>query len=169
MRLKLIFPIIIIAFLLSNCKGKQPEITTNYSYIPLNPSQKRVVDVSHLFSNSQQDSLVEKILRYETESTNQIAILTIDSLPPLTTAQGFGTEVGNSWGIGTKEKDNGLIITISKFDKAVAISTGIGTEQTISDYECKLIIDSIIIPQFKINNYYKGVDKALDSLFTLWD
>jgi len=45
----------------------------------------------------------------------------------------------------------------------------LGTEKTISDYECKVIIDSQMIPQFKTNNYYKGVNKALDSLFILWD
>ena len=51
----------------------------------------------------------------------------------------------------------------------MAISTGIGTAQTISDNACKAVIDSIMIPQFKIKNYYKGVDKALDSLIYLWD
>ncbi|WP_179349517.1 TPM domain-containing protein [Winogradskyella pacifica] len=68
-----------------------------------------------------------------------------------------------------KKKNNGLLITISNHDRKVAISTAIGTEQTISDYECNVIIDSIIIPQFRTNNYYKGVDKALDSLILLWD
>ncbi|EPR74964.1 hypothetical protein ADIWIN_0051 [Winogradskyella psychrotolerans RS-3] len=50
----------------------------------------------------------------------------------------------------------------------MAISTGIGTKQTISDYECKVIIDDIMIPEFSTGNYYKGVSKALNSLFTLW-
>ncbi len=90
-------------------------------------------------------------------------------MPPHTSAQSFGTNIGNSWGIGTKEKDNGLVITISKSDKAVAISTGIGTQQTISDYECKIIIDQLMIPHFKTKNYYKGVDKTIDSLILLWD
>ncbi len=71
--------------------------------------------------------------------------------------------------LAQKKKNNGLLITISNHDRKVAISTAIGTEQTISDYECNVIIDSIIIPQFRTNNYYKGVDKALDSLILLWD
>ncbi|MBU2927130.1 TPM domain-containing protein [Winogradskyella psychrotolerans] len=169
MRLKLIISIFIFPVLLLNCKRKQPETSAISTYIPLNPSQQRVVDASHLFSSSQQDSLIDKIIQYETETTNQIAILTVDSLPPLTTAQAFGTDAGNSWGIGTKEKDNGLIITISKFDKAVAISTGTGTAQSISDYECQVIIDSLMLPKFRSKKYYFGVDKALDALILHWN
>ncbi len=158
-----------VCILFLNCKETKTDAETIPSYIPENKSQKRVVDLAHLFSNAESNSLAYKIIQYETQTTNQIAILTIDSLPKNTNIQKFGTEVGNSWGIGTKEKDNGLIITISKFDKAVAISTGIGTEQTISEYDCEVIIDRIIIPQFKTSNYYKGVDKAIDSLILLWD
>ena len=169
MRLKLAFQIILLFFLFSNCKEKQTNVETIPSHIPLNTSQKRVVDLAHLFSNVESDSLAYKIIGYEKRNTNQIAILTIDSLPPNTTIQHFGTEVGENWGVGTKEKDNGLLITISNHDRKIAISTGIGTEQTISDYECKVIIDRIMIPQFRTNNYYKGVDKALDSIMLLWD
>jgi uncharacterized protein len=169
MPLKLIFSIILFAFLFSNCKGKQSEISSASSYIPLNVSQKRVVDLSYLFSSIENDSLIEKIIRYEEKTTNQIAILTIDSLPKHTNIQKFGTEVGQTWGIGSKEKDNGLLITISNYDRKIAISTGIGTEQTLSDYECKVIIDSIMVPHFRTQNYYTGVSKALDSIFILWN
>ncbi|SDH97679.1 TPM domain-containing protein [Winogradskyella thalassocola] len=169
MRLKFFFQLTMVCILFLNCKETKTDIETVPSYIPLNPSQERVVDLANLFSNAESDSLAYKIIGYEKRTTNQIAILTIDSLPPNTTIQHFGTEVGENWGVGTKEKDNGLLITISNHDRKIAISTGIGTEQTISDYECKVIIDSIMIPPFRTNNYYKGVDKALDSIMLLWD
>ena len=169
MRLKFLFQLTMVCILFLNCKEKQTNVETIPSHIPLNTSQKRVVDLAHLFSKVESDSLAYKIIQYETQTTNQIAILTIDSLPKNTNIQKFGTEVGENWGIGTKEKDNGLLITISNHDRKVAISTGIGTEQTISDYECNVIIDRIMIPQFRTNNYYKGVDKAIDSLILLWD
>ncbi|REE24251.1 uncharacterized protein DFQ09_10416 [Winogradskyella pacifica] len=169
MRLKFFFQLTIVCILFLNCKKTKTDAETIPSHIPLNASQKRVVDLAHLFSKVESDSLAYKIIQYETQTTNQIAILTINSLPKNTNIQKFGTEVGENWGIGTKEKDNGLLITISNHDRSIAISTGIGTEQTISDYECNVIIDSIMIPQFRTNNYYKGVDKALDSLILLWD
>ncbi|SDS76339.1 TPM domain-containing protein [Winogradskyella sediminis] len=152
-----------------SCKENPQEYPIKITSIPLNQSQQHVVDLSHLFSEAETDSLIKKILHYEERTTNQIAVLTIDSLPKHTSIQKYGTEVANNWGVGTKEKNNGLLITISKYDRNLAISTGIGTAQTISDTECKAVIDRIMIPQFKNKNYYKGVDKALDSLIFLWD
>jgi len=169
MRFKFAFQITLVFFLFLNCKEKQADVETIPSYIPLNASQKRVVDLANLFSNVESDSLTYKIIGYEKRTTNQIAILTIDSLPNTTNIQKFGTEVGQKWGVGTKEKNNGLLITISNYDRKVAISIGSGTEQTISDYDCKVIIDNIMIPKFRTRNYYDGVTKALDSLIMLWD
>jgi len=169
MSLKHIFKFLIILLLFSSCKGKQPETTGVSSSFPLNESQNRVVDLSNLFLNIEKDSLTQKILQYEEETTNQIAILTIDSIPKNNTIQYYGTQVANSWGVGQKDKNNGLLITISKFDRQIAISTGIGAEQTITDNDCKVIIDQLMIPEFKNQDYYKGVDKAIDSLILLWD
>ena len=152
-----------------NCKDNRSSTTTVSSYIPKNETQAVVVDNSNLFTEVQRDLLSLKIIAYEKETTNEIGILTIDSLTTDENIQRYGTEVANTWGIGKKEKDNGLLITISKYDRKVAISTGLGTEKTISDYECKFIINSVMIPPFKTNNYYEGVNKALDSLCILWD
>ncbi len=169
MRLKFILRIILFVLLLSNCKKEQPKTSSTSSHIPLNETQNVVVDLSHLFSEFQRDSLALKIIAYEKETTNQIGILTIDSLATEMNIQRYGTQVANTWGLGKREKDNGLLITISKYNREIAISTGLGTEKTISDYECNVIIDSIMVPRFKTGNYYEGVNKALDSLFTLWD
>ncbi|WP_179349516.1 TPM domain-containing protein [Winogradskyella pacifica] len=104
MRLKFFFQLTIVCILFLNCKETKTDAETIPSYIPENTSQKRVVDLANLFSNVESDSLAYKIIGYEKHTTNQIAILTLDSLPPNTTIQYFGTEVGENWGIGTKEK-----------------------------------------------------------------
>ncbi len=162
----LCFPIIILVF----CFGcKKTNTSTTPSYIPINTNQSVVYDTSNLFSPIERDSLIKTIIQYENHTTNQAAILTLDSIPGNMDIQYFSTKVAESWGIGTKEKNNGLLITISKHDRKVAITTGLGTEKTISDYECKVIIERIILPYFKTEDYYTGTKKALDSLFVLWD
>ncbi|WP_179343948.1 TPM domain-containing protein [Winogradskyella ursingii] len=131
--------------------------------------QSFVIDSSDLFSKSQRDSLTLKILDYERQTTNEIAVLIIDSLLQDQSIQVYSTNVANKLGVGKLEKDNGLIITISKYDRQIAISTGLGTEKTISDYECKEIIESIVVPHFQKRKYYEGIDRAIDSLILLWD
>ena len=167
-RKKLLLYVILISGLLGCKQGKTSQTTTT-PYIPQNPKQSVVYDSSDLFDKDEEFNLSQKIIEFEKATTNQAVVLTIDSIPSSFNIQDYGTKVASTWGVGQKDKNNGLLITISKYQRQVAISTGLGTEQTISDYECKVIIDDIMIPHFKENNYYKGVDKALDSLFLLWD
>ncbi|WP_243472697.1 TPM domain-containing protein [Winogradskyella sp. MH6] len=161
-----LFILCFISLFLLNCKETKNSISID---IPENINQNIVYDSTELFSKTERDSLTYKIIQFEQLTTNQTVILTIDSIPKNMDIMEFGKEVANSWGIGTKEKDNGLLITISKYDRKIAINTGLGTEKTISDYECKIIIDNIMIPKFKENKYYDGFNRALDSLFILWD
>lgn len=169
MRLKFIFRFILFIILFSNCKEKKADSLTSSSNSHENTRQHIIVDSTNMFTSFERDSLIQKILSYEKKTSNEIAILTIDSLPKNTDIQMYSTNVAKTWNIGKKEKDNGLLITISKFDKKVVFSTGSGTEETLTDQETKVIIDRVLVPQFRNENYYKGVTKSLDSIFLLWD
>ncbi len=145
----------------SSCK------TNNHDISKLN--QAVVQDYALLFSDSEQDALTKKIIDYEAISTNEICIYTIDSLPKNTNALYHATQIAEGLGIGKKEKDNGLLILVSKLDRNVTIATGKGTEKIITDKVSKMIIDSTMIPEFKIGNYFNGVDNALDRIIEKWE
>jgi len=132
-------------------------------------SESVVQDNAMFFSNAEKDALTQKIIDYETTSTNEICIYTIDSLPKNTSAVLYATKIGENLGVGKKEKDNGLILLISKYDRQIAIATGTGTEKNITDYTCKIIIDSTIVPKFKKGEYFNGVNNALDSIIQKWN
>ncbi len=92
-----------------------------------------------LFSNAEKDSLSQKIINYEASSTNEIFVYTIDSLPENTSALDHATNIAEGLGVGKKEKDNGLLILISKYDRQLAIATGKGTEKIITNYMSQVI------------------------------
>jgi uncharacterized protein len=127
-----------------------------------------VQDYAQIFSDSEKEALTQKIINYELVSTNEICIYTIDSLPKNTKALYHAIKIGEELGVGKKEKDNGLLILISKYDRQIAIATGNGTEKIITDYVNKIIIDSTIVPEFKKGQYFYGIDKALDSIIRKW-
>ncbi|MGJ8592247.1 MAG: TPM domain-containing protein [Aquaticitalea sp.] len=159
--------IVTILFFISclfNCKNVNPE---NTSTSPFN-AQPVVMDYSKLFTDSQLDSLSNKIVAYERSFTNEIAIITQDSIPKNEDIQVYATRLGNRIGVGKKNTNNGLLIFVSTYDRKVAIATGLGTEKIITDSLCKVIIDSTMIPYFKKGNYYLGIDRALDSLISKW-
>lgn len=78
----------------------------------------------------------------------------------------LGAKWGQSWGIGQKGEDNGILITLAKDDRKVDINTGYGIEYRITDLMSHRIINQIMIPEFKNDNYYAGLDKGSDAIFS---
>jgi uncharacterized protein len=119
-------------------------------------------DFEHVFSKEQIMELDSLIGRFEQATTNEIAIVTIDSL--WTTGDKFDSlilKIGINWGVGKKDKNNGVVIGVSKGLRKIRINTGNGVEGKITDMEAKKIIETIIIPEYKQGNYFEGTKKGL--------
>jgi uncharacterized protein len=122
----------------------------------------RVNDFEHWFSKDEIHSLDSIIRQHEKETTNQIAIVTINS--SFCSSKDFETfvlQLHRTWGVGTKEKNNGVVICLSKQMKKVRINNGSGMEEILSNEETKKIIDKIMTPEFKKGNYYTGTLNGL--------
>jgi len=159
MKKTVIFLMLII--LIFSCEGSKPLVKAQQNSFPA-----IVNDYSKIFTQSQRDSLVKKILQYEKLTTNEIAIVTLDSIDG--EIKFYGTNLANQIGVGKKDKDNGLLILLVKSLRKVNISTGLGTEKILTDAICQVIIDTKMIPEFKKGNFYKGIDNALDEIILKW-
>lgn len=145
---------------LVNCKQRTINSTIN---------QAVVQDYSNFFSVTEEQKLSEKIINYEALTSKQICIYTIDSIPNKKRTLDYATEVANKLGVGTKKKNNGLLLLVSRYDRQIAIATGIGTEKTITDSIASAIIDKTIVPKFKESLYFEGLTIGLDSIFSKWN
>ncbi|AEH01444.1 YgcG family protein [Lacinutrix sp. 5H-3-7-4] len=135
----------------------------------LEKNENFIQDYTNLFSTTEAKFLLEKIKNHQFKTSNQICIYTIDSLPKNVTALNHATLLATQLGVGLKEKNNGLLLLISRYDRAIAIATGIGTEKQITDTVAYTIIENTIVPNFKNQEFYKGVSIALDSIFVKWN
>ena len=127
-----------------------------------------VSDFERKFTDEQVIILDSIIAKHEHETTNQIAIVTIelDSVSIKSTAQfeEFTLQLFNQWGVGQKEKKNGVAIIFSGKLRRVRIEVGFGLEAKLTNAEAKVIIDSIMIPEFKKSNYFEGTLKGLQEI-----
>jgi uncharacterized protein len=122
-------------------------------------------DYEHIFTSDQISELDSIISKFEKETTNEIAIVTIDS--SWTTKERFDSlvlTIANDWGVGKKGINNGLVIGISTGLRKIRISNGYGIEAKLTDAETKKIIDDIILPEFKKGNYFIGTKNGLLAL-----
>ena len=144
-------------------------VAVDYSLLPKNDTQHVVVDLSQIFTNQEKDALSQKIIDYEKKTTNEIAILTVDAITPFNDISVYSSAIGNYWGVGKKEKDNGLVIVLRKNEKHIWLSTGNGTSRILTDSICQDIITTTMIPYFKDSDYYLGLDKGLDAIMHKWN
>lgn len=128
--------------------------------------QTAVYDAADMLSDNEEKQLTEKLIRYADTTSNQIVVVTLNSLNGEYIAL-FATEWAEKWGIGQKGKDNGAIIMISKDDRKITIQNGFGLEEFLTDYNSKTIIDQIMQPAFKKGNFYRGIDEATTAMFQL--
>jgi len=120
-----------------------------------------VNDFEGIFSNEQILELNSIIGKQEKETTNQIVIVTIKSFEPFETLFDYSLKLANYWGVGQKDKNNGITIVFGKQIRQIRIQVGYGLEKKLKDEEAKRIIDNVIIPEFKKGDYFVGIKNGL--------
>ncbi|WP_118976453.1 TPM domain-containing protein [Taibaiella koreensis] len=133
---------------------------TNTKDFPPKPSPPRLVnDLAGIMTPAQQDELERQLVEFDRSTSTQITIVTVKSLGDYEPAD-YATQLGNYWGVGRKEKNNGVIILVSSEDRKINISPGQGLEGVLTDAMCGRIIRNEMAPDFRSSNYYGGLDKA---------
>ena len=126
--------------------------------VPPRPNPPRLVnDFTNTLSSDQVATLEQKLVAYDDSTSNQIAIVIIPSTDDYAPVD-YATKLGREWGVGNKKTNNGLIILIAKNDKSIFIAPGYGLEGAIPDITAQSIIDNYIKPNFRENDFFKGLD-----------
>lgn len=125
--------------------------------------QRLVNDYASVLTDEQREALENKLTRLDDSTFTQITVVIVPSLDGLDVADA-ATELGRSWGIGNKKNNSGVILLISKKDRKLNISPGYGLEGSLTDVEASHIIQDVIVPNFKGEDYYRGIDEGTDAI-----
>ncbi|AWI24579.1 TPM domain-containing protein [Flavobacterium pallidum] len=132
--------------------------------IPEKPDfQTSVYDYAHLLNDADKKQLEEKLVRYSDSTSTQMVVIIIESLKGEDVDQ-LATNWGHTWGVGQAKEDNGVLILVAKNDRKVAIHPGYGVEDRLTAGIGGEIIRNVIVPEFKAENYYGGLDKGADEI-----
>jgi len=130
--------------------NKLPEPTSN------------VGDYEDIYTEAEEVVLDSLIGDFERKTTIQFAVVTLDSTVTSADSVDLWTRhFAREWGVGQKDKNNGVVIGISSGRRRIRIENGIGIEKIFSNEETKQLIDSIIKPRFRGGEYFKGTYDVL--------
>lgn len=141
-------------------------------FIPNRPSPPQLFNnlseqMPNFLSNGEATQLEKDLRAFARNTSNQIVVVIVDDLQEIPPAD-FATELGQKWGVGQADKDNGIVLLIcpvgGKNQRKVHIATGYGLEGAIPDAVCKQIVENEILPYFKEENYFRGIQNAVQIL-----
>ncbi len=132
-------------------------LTTALYAAPAFPSLTgRVVDDAGILSAETQQKLTQMLAQHEQQTGNQVVVATIKSLQGYS-IDDYGYQLGRAWGIGQKGSNNGALLLVAPNERDVRIEVGYGLEGRLTDAQSKLIIENLILPEFRKGDFNAGV------------
>jgi len=148
-------------------------LVTSISFaIPPKPNPPRLVnDFAQVISDDKERALEQVLVAFNDSTSTQITIVTVEDLEGNSPSE-FVFDIGNKWGVGQKEFDNGIVILVKPKRSAqerghAFIATGYGVEGVVPDAIANRIIDEVMIPHFKREDYAGGIIQATQVLMQL--
>lgn len=122
-----------------------------------------VTDHAEILSAADEAALEEALARFERETTNEIAVVTLGSLvgAPI---EDVALHLGRRWGVGQEERDNGIVFLVAVEDREVRLEVGYGLEGAVPDAAANRIMESAIVPRFREGDYAGGIRDGLEAL-----
>lgn len=132
--------------------------------LPARPNPpKLVVDYTNTLSADQVNALEQKLVAFDDSTSSQISIVILETTGDRDISD-FAFALGRAWGIGNKEFNNGILLLVAKNDRKIFIATGYGLEGALPDALAKQIISSEIKPNFRENDFYRGLDEGTNAI-----
>lgn len=127
-----------------------------------------VMDEAGFLSPEEEQDLNQLAYEIYTNQGPQITVFTVNDMQG-NEIEEFSIRVAEKWQLGTKEKDNGILIIIAKSERKMRIEVGQGVEGEITDFEANRYITTVLTPAFKQNDFHGGLKLVMMDIARIFD
>ncbi|MFL5743119.1 MAG: TPM domain-containing protein [Niastella sp.] len=144
--------------------SQQKELNSFVKKLPV--PHKAVNDFGRFLTSSERDTLETELKSYLKQTTNAIVVVTLESLTDPKTEKEYTIEEAalayfNTWGVGDKIKNNGVLLMVSRNPRKVRIQVGTGLGNILTNESCQQIVDNNLVPNFKQGLFFAGIKEAV--------
>lgn len=122
-----------------------------------------VNDFSGILSDESKDYILNVNLDLHQKTGAQVVVVTMESLNG-ESLESFATEMFRTYGIGDREKNNGILLLVVTGDRELRIEVGYGLEGVINDAKAGRILDDYVIPYLKDDLWNQGIVNGFDAV-----
>lgn len=141
-------------------------------FVPIPSLQTRVTDQVGMLTAPQRATLENVLKDYEDRTGSQIAILIVSKTEPEAIEQ-YSIRVFDAWQLGRKGTDDGVLLLVAKDNppalRRLRIEAGRGTQGSLTDAQSKRVLQDVIAPHFRQNDFYGGLSAGVSAITALLD
>ncbi len=141
-------------------------------FVPVPPLQARITDQAGMLTANQRTTLENVLKDYEERTGSQLAILLINKTEPEAIEQ-YSIRVYDEWKLGRKGVDDGVLLLVAKDNppslRRLRIEAGRGVQGVLTDAQSKRILQDVIAPHFRQNDFYGGLAAGVSAITSLLD
>ncbi len=141
-------------------------LATDGQPLPVPALAAPVTDQAKLLSPADAAALNSRLLAFSQEKGSQIAVLIVPTTQPEDIFS-YSFRVADSWKLGRKGVDDGVLMVIAVQDRKSNLQIGYGLEGAIPDVRAKQVLDDIMAPHFKQGDFAGGINAGVDALIKL--
>ncbi len=130
--------------------------------IPAKPAA-RVNDYAGALDQASKAAIEQKLAEFERESSSQVVVVVVPSLDGQA-IEDVAVRVVETWGLGQKDKNNGVLLLVSMSDRRARIEVGYGLEDRLTDALSRRILEDRLFPAFRKGDRAGGILATCDGI-----
>ena len=123
-----------------------------------------VVDAAQLVEPAREQAMAAMLAQLEADTGVQFVVVTTPSLEGQN-IEDYSLRLGNGWGIGSAERDDGVLLVLAPNERRARIEVGLGLETVLPDSFCAEVI-ALMLPSFREERYTDGMAIGMMALDT---
>jgi uncharacterized protein len=127
-----------------------------------------ISDGANIISPADKQALTAQLTEYTRTTGRAIIVATVPSLDGQD-IEGYSQELAESWGIGGKETENGVLFLVAPNERQVRIHTARGVQESMTDIMSGRIIRNVITPRFKAEDLSGGIVAGVEAIIQQLD
>lgn len=131
--------------------------------LPLPELRSRVIDQTGTLDPTQQAALESRLASFEAQRGTQIVVVLVPTTQPEDIAD-YTQRLGDAWKIGRQDVGDGVLFVVAKNDRRVRIATSKTLEGAIPDLVARRIIDQVVTPAFRRDDFAGGIGAGVDQI-----
>ena len=122
-------------------------------------------DFAGVVSKSAAQRFNEELSRFERETSDQVVVAIFPKMQSDSDIADYTQRVAQTWGVGQKERRNGVVLFVFVQDRKMFIQVGYGLEGALPDITAFDITEHRMKPLFRNGDYEGGLATGIESIF----